>query len=324
MCTCFTFPKDDFLVGRNMDIEFDFGQKVVITPRQYHWKWRKEKSSLKSYAIIGMASVIDNFPLYADAVNEYGLCMAGLNFPYNAHYFEEKEGKVNLTPFELIPYILSNYKTVKEAMDTIENLNIYNEPFNENIPLATLHFILADKDDCIIIESEKDGLHIYTSDIGVMTNNPQYPFQRVNLENYMNLRACNAKESFSKSLKPKDYGRGIGAFGLPGDSSPMSRFVRTAFNKYVSLEMDSSVDPVTEVFRILDISSMLRGAVEVEENQYEITSYSCCMNATKGIYYFRTYSNMQVYSVDMNRENLNSRILLEFPLPGGNGVTAIN
>jgi choloylglycine hydrolase len=38
------------------------------------------------YAMVGVATVIDNYPLYYDAANEHGLCIAGLNFPGNACY----------------------------------------------------------------------------------------------------------------------------------------------------------------------------------------------------------------------------------------------
>ena len=38
------------------------------------------------FAIMGMGIINNNYPLYYDGVNEYGLCMAGLNFPDNAVY----------------------------------------------------------------------------------------------------------------------------------------------------------------------------------------------------------------------------------------------
>ena len=40
----------------------------------------------RHYALIGMADVRDGYPLYAEAVNEKGLGMAGLYFPGNAFY----------------------------------------------------------------------------------------------------------------------------------------------------------------------------------------------------------------------------------------------
>ena len=38
------------------------------------------------------------------------------------------------------------------------------------------------------------------------------------------------------------------------------------------------------------------------------------MNATKGIYYYKTYSNSQLTAVDMHRENLDSELLRTYPL----------
>ena len=323
MCTFFTYKKGDFFIGRNMDIEYNFGERVVISPRKYLWKWKLEKKSLSSYALIGMANITDNFPLYAEAVNEYGLCMASLNFPKSVRYFEPKDGKLNLAPYELIPYILTRFKSVEDAKESIKNLNIVNIRFRDNMPVAPLHFILADSENCIVIEQDKDGLHIYNNDVGVLTNEPSFYSHRVNLENYMNLSQRNPKISYSNDLATNFYGEGLGAFGLPGDLSPMSRFVRTVYNKYSSLDVDSKT-PITEIFKLLDQVSMIRGCVITESNKYDITSYSSCINASKGIYYFKTYDNLKVYSIDMHRENLNSHILFDFPLPSEDGITDLN
>lgn len=46
------------------------------------------------YAIIGMAYVIEDYPLYYDAINEKGLGIAGLNFVGNAVYHDEKKEKI--------------------------------------------------------------------------------------------------------------------------------------------------------------------------------------------------------------------------------------
>ncbi len=323
MCTFFTYNKEDFYIGRTMDIEYNFSERVVITPRKYPWKWKLEKKNLTSYAMIGMANITDNVPLYAEAVNEHGLSMAGLNFSGEAKYFEEKSDKINLAPYELIPYILTRFKSVEQARETLENLNIVGIRFREDLPLAYLHFVLADSKECVVIEQDKDGLHIYNNDVGVLTNKPSFYAHRVNLENYMNLSPRNPQKSYSDKLPTNFYGQGLGAFGLPGDLSPMSRFVRTVYYKYTSLEAKSK-SCVTEVFKILDQVSMLRGSVITEANKYDITSYSTCINASKGIYYFKTYDNLKVYSVDMHRENLNSHILLDFPLPSEDGIIDLN
>ena len=87
----------------------------------------------KHYAMIGMASVQDGYPLYAEAVNEKGLGMAGLNFTGNAVYQEEEKGKDNVTPFELIPWLLAQCASVSEVRRLLENINLLNVPFAPQI-----------------------------------------------------------------------------------------------------------------------------------------------------------------------------------------------
>ena len=96
MCTAVTYNTKDHYFGRNLDLEYSYNETVTITPRNYEFNFRKVNSIKNHYAIIGMAYVSDNYPLYYDAINEKGLGMAGLNFPENAKYKEVKEGMQNI------------------------------------------------------------------------------------------------------------------------------------------------------------------------------------------------------------------------------------
>ena len=73
-----------------------------------------------------MAFVVDDYPLYYDAINEYGLGMAGLNFPNNAHYFPLKENLDNVGPFEFIPWVLTQCKNIADVKKLLETINIAN------------------------------------------------------------------------------------------------------------------------------------------------------------------------------------------------------
>ena len=115
MCTCMTYQGQDFYFGRNLDLECGFGEKVVITPRNYRFHFTNGEKREHHFAMIGMASVMDHYPLYAEAVNEKGLGMAGLIFPGNAVYRQPQEGRINLAVYELIPYLLTACACVKEA-----------------------------------------------------------------------------------------------------------------------------------------------------------------------------------------------------------------
>ena len=314
MCTAATYKTKDFYFGRTLDYEFSYGDEITITPRNYEIKFRHQKAIKNHYAIIGMAYVTENYPLYYDAINEKGLCIAGLNFVGNAHYNEQVERNDNIAQFEFIPWILSQCTTVKEAKKLIENMNFINEPFNENLPLAQLHWIISDSTESITVESVKEGIKIYNNPVGVLTNNPPFDKQMFELNNYMNLSPKSPQNKFAKSLDLQTYSRGMGAIGLPGDLSSQSRFVRVAFVKMNSLSGDTEKESVSQFFHILNSVDQQRGCCELDDGKFEITIYTSCCNATKGIYYYTTYDNHQIAGIEMHKENLDSAELIRYEL----------
>ena len=96
ICTAISLTVKNNYFGRNLDYEHNFGEKIVITPRKYEFKFRNGSTNNNHYAIIGMALPMDSYPLYFDASNEMGLSMAGLNFPDNAYYNHEIFDKENI------------------------------------------------------------------------------------------------------------------------------------------------------------------------------------------------------------------------------------
>ena len=263
MCTAAAFQTKDFYFGRTLDYECSYGECVTVTPRRYPFSFRHMGRLDAHYAMIGMAHVADGYPLYYDAVNEAGLGMAGLNFVGNAQYAEVQEGKENVAQFELIPWILSRCATVREARARLDALNLVGTPFSERYPAAQLHWLLADKDEAVVIESMADGLHVYDDPAGVLTNNPPFPQQLFNLNNYMTLSPRQPENRFSGALGLHCYSRGMGALGLPGDLSSMSRFVRVAYTKLNAVCRDTEAENVSQFFHILGAVEQQRGCFEV-------------------------------------------------------------
>ncbi len=312
MCTAATYKTKDFYFGRTLDYEFSYGDEVTITPRNYPLYFRSMGVMEKHYAMIGMAHIAENYPLYYDAVNEKGLGMAGLNFVGNAYYKEKLQGKDNVAQFEFIPWILGQCGSVKEAKVLLEKINIDNTSFSKELPLAQLHWIIADRDETITVESVKEGIKIYDNPVGVLTNNPTFDLQMFQLNNYMNLSSETPKNYFSEKLPLYAYSRGMGALGLPGDLSSPSRFARVAFVKMNSVSGDSESESVSQFFHILGSVDQQRGCCDVGGGKFEFTIYTSCCNADKGIYYYTTYNNHQITAVDMYKENLNGISLVRY------------
>ncbi len=314
MCTALSFKTKDHYFGRNLDLDCSYGEEVCVTPRRYPLRFRKMQQIDEHYALIGMATVVGGEPLYYDATNEHGLSMAGLNFPENAYYSPEREGKDNVTPFEFIPWILGQCKTVKEARELLARLCLVNIPFSENLPLSPLHWILSDKAESVVVESMKDGLHVYDNPVGVLTNNPPFPYHLYNLNNYRNLRADNGESGFSPRLALDGYCQGLGGVGLPGDLSSPSRFVRIAFHKENSVCEGDESSSVSQFFHLLTSVEMVRGSCVTASGKYDITVYSACVNTDKGLYYYTTYDDRRIRCVDMRSVDLEGERVYRFPL----------
>lgn len=314
MCTAVTCKTNDFYFGRNLDYEVCYGESVTVMPRSFYLKMRHTDDLKEHYAAIGMAHVADGFPLYYDGTNEKGLSVAGLNFVGNAVYNKPCDGKTNIAQFEFIPYILSKCGDVSEARRLLETVNITDDEFAPGMPAAKLHWIIADKTGCIVAESVKEGLFIYDNPVGVLTNNPPFPYQMFALNNYRALSADTPENTFAKGVELDAYSRGMGAMGLPGDLSSQSRFIRAAFVANNSLSGEGEEESVSQFFHILTSVEQQRGCCRLSDGSYEITLYSSCCNADKGIYYYTTYSNSAVTAVNMYKENLDSDALSCYPL----------
>lgn len=324
MCTAVNYKTKDHYFGRTLDYEISYGEKVVVTPRNFLLKFRKVEEIKSHFAMIGIAAVVNDYPLYYDATNEKGLSMAGLNFPGNAAYKSEIEGMDNIAPFEFIPWILGQCENVENAMKLLEKMNLVNINFSEELPLSPLHWIISDRDKSITVESVKDGLKIYENPVGVLTNNPPFDMQMFNLNNYISLSKEDPVNSFAKELGLDIYSRGMGAMGLPGDLSSASRFVKAVFTKMNSCSGDSESESISQFFHILGSVQQQRGCVLVGNGKYEITIYTSCCNTDKGMYYYTTYENNQITGVDMHKENLDDNKLVVYSLVKGQRIKMQN
>ncbi len=311
MCTAMTFNADSLYFGRTLDYDFPFDNQIIVLPRNYSLNFTNGLSVKNHSAIIGNGVIIDGYPLLFEGANESGLCVAALNFSGNTIYDKPQENKENIASFEFISYILSTCISVSGAHTKLLGANITDNAFCEKLPPSPLHFIIADKKDCITVESTKDGLKIYENPVGVLTNDPTFDIQLFLLNNYSSLSVYNPQNKVFGSFEAKSFSRGMGALGLPGDYSSNSRFIRTVFIKnHLSLKEDN----VGQFFHALDSVSIPSGTVITENGKEQETQYACCIDSSRGIYYYVTKENRQISAVTLQNENLDGENIVTFPL----------
>ncbi len=340
MCTSLSLPTADgrHLFGRTLDLDTHFGERVILTPRRYPFHFADCYPQTHHYALLGMATVTNGavadvpaasgpaasgYPLYAEAMNEKGLCMAGLRFAKNAAYAPvPRAGWFNLAPWELIPYLLGTCATVEEVRAALTDICVVDKPFSDTVGTAPLHWHIVDADPTrggLILEVTAAGMKIYgdrPDGAGVLTNDPAYP------EQLAALRACRAM----RGDEP----------GLPGDYSSTSRFVRAATLRRWWMEQtalkaakeaakeaadaagkDGGGDyAVAQFFRILGAVSPTVGSVVTPEGGCHRTLYTCCMDTSAGVYQYCTEGETEVKKVAFEAHDLSGETtlsLMDFP-----------
>lgn len=310
MCTGLMLKTKDgnHLFGRNMDIEFSFNQSIIFLPRNYVGVNTETGRRVEpKYAVLGMGTVFNSYPTFADGFNEKGLAAAGLNFPQYAYYpLEEEEGKINVPQYDFLLWILANFETVDELKEALKNTLIVDETISKKVSNSTLHWMVTDiTGKAIVIEQSKEGLKVFDNHVGVLTNSPTFDWHITNLNQYVNLRYSHADELTLGEQNLKALGVGTGLVGLPGDFTPASRFVRAAFLRDAMIKNSQDTIDMTEFFHILNNVAMINGSVLTAANKKDITQYSSCMNLEEQTYSYNTYENNQINVIDMKKEDIN-------------------
>lgn len=321
MCTSVIYQTKNTYFGRNLDLDYSYNETITITPHQFPLNFQTLPSLTQHHAIIGVAYVVPDasghdYPLYYDAINDQGLGIAGLRFAGNAVYFDEVEGKHNVTPYEFIPYILGTCTSVAEARAKLAEMSFYKHNFSAELPVSDLHWIIADAKESIVVESTADGLHVYDNPVGVLTNNPVFPDQLINLTGYQSVSPADPQNTLAPSVSLPQYSRGLGTKFLPGGMDSESRFVKAVFTKQHALSPDDELSSISQYFHILHSVDQSRGSdqTRLDPAEFEITVYSSGYNLDKGIAYYTCYDNHQISAVDMHKVNLDSTELTNYPM----------
>lgn len=315
MCTGVRFIDNNggMYFGRNLDWSVPYGQKVVITPRGYKYNSAfLGEMGMRGGAIIGMAIVAENTPLYFDCANESGLAIAGLNFPGYAKYAEAAvDGKTNVAAYEFPLWVVANFTTVEEVEKALKDTVIVAKPINEQYPVSELHWIIGDKERSIVVEYTANGMEIFHNDVDILTNQPGYGWHQENLRNYMNLFAQMPKEVKWGKAKMTAFGSGSLMRGLPGDYYSPSRFVRVAYLNTHYPVKSTEEENVSRLFHTLTGVAMIDGAAQMADGACEKTIYTGGYSTTTKTYYYNTYEDPAIQKVAMGDYNLDSADLVQ-------------
>ena len=130
------------------------------------------------------------------------------------------------------------------------------------------------------------------------------------------------KELDLKSIKLKAFGMGEGLYGIPGDFTPPSRFVRAVLFTQAASTPKTGRDAILKAFHILNNFDVPKGAsqqVKKDANGNVVTDHTRWTSANdlkEKKLYFRTYDNSQIRMVDLMKMNLDAKKIITIPMSG--------
>ena len=314
MCTALSLAAGGHFFGRNLDVERSYGEQVIVTPRRFPLSFRHAGLSGVHHALIGMGALHGGCPLYFDAANEHGLCMASLAFPGCAAYFPAAPGEDTIAPFELIPWVLSQCSSLVDARGLLTRVRLIDEPFAPDLPLTPLHWLLADASGALVIESTEEGLRLTDNPLRVLTNSPPIDYHLQHINSCISLTRDPPQSRFAPGVALRRCSLGMGAIGLPGDMSSMSRFARAAFILHNSEFGQEESTVVSRFFHVLDCVAQPFGVTRMESGEFEYTLYSSCIDASRGVYYYKTHLCSRIAAVCLHRADPGGSRLSVYPL----------
>ena len=250
------------------------------------------------YGYTGMAVLGFGEPVVVDGVNSAGLMGALLHYPGYAAYREDA-GKIPVHPGRLLGWLLSQCSGVDEAVQALASIALTAKGV-QGSPLPA-HYILSDRGgEAVIVEPDEDGLRIHRQTLGVLANSPDYRWHRTHLRAFVGVTNRPKEPQTIAGHEIREFGERLGGgFGLPGDYSSPSRFVRLAFMKEFAVRGRDELDGVSRMFRAFAPVDIPEGLVRDDEEKgaYEQTICTAVMCAESGVYYFAPAWNRRISAI---------------------------
>lgn len=295
--------------ARTMEFSFDVQSNILVIPAgtTINKLVMDEKHTGGSYqAKYGFAGANAlGKPIVVDGINEKGLYFGAFYFNHLAVYdkLTSKNRKKAISSEELGNYILSQFASVDEVKKALPSLTIVGTWIKEINSFAPFHYAISDSSGAsIVVEFTEDGLHVYDNTVNVVTNNPTYDWHLTNLNNYVGLTANNYGKRIVGRQELQPVGEGSGLFGLPGDHSSPSRFVRATAFANTALPSANADKAVFSAFHILNHFDIPKGSIRSNDEGNLLTDYTVWTSVadTKNkVYYYKTYLSQQVEKVDL-------------------------
>ena len=309
-CTNFVVKARDGTVvhGRSMEFAMPLQSLVVVHPRGEAMQstapgGRKGFAWTSTYGYLMMTfvgKVGSN-----DGINEKGLSLGYLWFPETRFpsIAPGQEGQA-IEVVDFASWLLGNFATVDEAKAGLAAVRVWGafSPLIKSVPPA--HVALTDATGKSIVIEFVDGvMNVHDNPFGILTNEPSFPWQLANLRNYVGLTPVDVQPLVANGVTILSTGHGAGMRGVPGDTTPPSRFVRTFFNTQNAAPVKDARGAVNLAVHILNAVDIPLGTDRLNDKSPagDYTQWAVVKDLTNRVLYFRSYGDLSLKAIDLRK-----------------------
>lgn len=311
-CTGIILRSEDgvTVAARTMEFSFDIQSNIAVVPAgtkitTLSWDDKNEGFTYEAKYGFGGANCLGR-PVVVDGVNEKGLYFGAFYFAGSAKFeqlSEQNRGKA-ISSEELGNWILSQFASIEELKKALPQKVVVGTHIDVIDGFAPFHYTVTDSTGAsVVIQYTKAGLTFFDNTVNAVTNDPTFDWHKTNLQNYVGLSPVNREEVTVGRLKLRPFGQGTGLFGLPGDHSSPSRFVRAVAFANTALPSHNASETIFTAFHILNTFDIPKGSIREAsgEGLTDYTVWTSAADTKNATYYYKTYKTQAVESVNIRK-----------------------
>jgi choloylglycine hydrolase len=310
-CTDFVVrAKDGTLVnGRTLEFAMELSSMLKIFPRGQKIVSQGPNGQagitwVSKYGFLGVTALGKNLSM--DGLNEAGLSFGYLWLPGYTQYPAPEGNVVDLVDFGA--WILGNFSNVGAVKEALKGITVWGHAVPPLPGIPPVHVAIHDaQGGHLVVEFVRGKMQIYDNPTTVLTNSPPFDWQLVNLSNYTGLTAYNADPMKINGATFTPPGQGSGLLGIPGDYTPPSRFVKIVTSLRFAKQTMNAMEAVNLAEHLLNTVDIPMGMVrEKGKEGGDYTQWAIIKDLTHKVFYFRSYNDLTLKKIDLNKVNWNS------------------
>lgn len=291
--------------------------QVGVQPRGHDFKATCDRGSgwKGKLGFVAMGGLLPNVTYTiawsgGNSLNEAGLAISEHALRGVSSY-EPHNATQTLCAPDLASWMASTFRTVADLRLALPSVAVLTNGPGTIASPGSQWAIMDAKGESIVVDHVGGTLHIYdNSAVGVLTNDPDYPWQVRNLNNYVGLATTwpTGGDGITVDTEfgnvPLAVGHGQNMLGLPGDLSPPARFVRTFFTRAYAVKArppESLEDALVLTSGILNTQHIVQGfnAKLPSEPGYDYTQFGVMKVPSEYLFFYRTYEASQWRRVNL-------------------------